>query len=238
MFEVNTMAMDLPLIVAIVGIIIVNVIVFVYWLSRRSTVKTRQESIDGRVIKPTFEEGDSVMALTVSVGSIIKYSLLVVAIVGLWFLPNFVHIRNVYTPYSETITIGWASKNYVERVWEDNSWETDRKLTVVGQSTGPTIFYVLDVENYDDYTKGESFETHYNSGMTDSLDFKVELPYREQYYMIFQNPSTQAIKVTYYAKIDFERAFQGISYMEWITRSGIFALIAITIISRIVLNKR
>lgn len=232
------MAMDLPLIVAIVGIIIVNVIVFVYWLSRRSTVKTRKESIGSRVITPTFEEGDSMMALTLSVGSIIKYSLLVVAIVGIWFLPNFVHIRNVYTPYNETITIGWSPKNYVERHWDDNSWETDRKLTVVGQSTGPTIFYVLDVENYLEYINGESFETHYNSGLTDSLNFDLELPYRKEYYMIFQNPSTQAVQVTYYTEIDVERAFQGISYMEWITRSGIFVLIAITIISRIVLNKR
>jgi hypothetical protein len=230
--------MDLSLIVAIIGIIIVNVIVFVYWLSIRSTVKTRQESIGRRVITPTNEEGDRMLALTVSVGSIVKYSLLVVAIAGLWFLPNVVHIRGEYRPYDETITIGWSSKNYVERVWLENSWEADRRLTGKLQSTGPTIFYVFDEENYLGYINGGSYETLYNSGITYSLIFNVELPYREQYYMIFQNPSTQAVQVTYDAGIIFERAFQGISYMEWITRTSIFVLIAITIISRIVLNKR
>jgi hypothetical protein len=229
--------MDLSLIIAIIGIIIVNVMVFVYWLSRRSTVKTRQESIG--VTIPTFKERGSTMALTVRVGSIIKYGLLIVSIVGLWFLPNVVHIRNVYTPYNETVTIGWSSKNYVERVWLDTSWETDRRLTVIGQSTGPTVLYVLDAENYLEYINGGNYETYYNSGITDSIDLKnLALPYQKKFYMIFQNPSTQSVQVNYYAEIDVERAFQSISYMEWITRTGIFVLIAITIISRTILTKR
>jgi hypothetical protein len=214
---------------AIFGIIVVNITLFTHWLLKRSDVDTTKDMYKRR----SFMETDSGWEVTISVSSIIKYGIVIIAIVGLWFLPNLIQIRDEYRPYDETFVL---YSNYEKKWTVNRSWETDLRLTGKIQSTGPIQFSVVDNDNYLYLINGGDFENLYKlevfPGNLTYIEVKIPRNHSE-YYMIFENPTTEPIQVTYDAGIIFERAFQGISYMVWITRSAIFALIALTVISSV-----
>jgi hypothetical protein len=101
---------------------------------------------------------------------ITKVVALIIIIVGLWFLPSLIHLRQELVTYNETIDIAPVDslKDYVERGFVIyGSWETDVRITgnyIVRDAFSARI-YVLDSLNYDKFQYGLAYQPLYAYGL-------------------------------------------------------------------------
>ncbi|MCJ7634972.1 hypothetical protein MUP77_21605 [Candidatus Bathyarchaeota archaeon] len=161
---------------------------------------------------------------------IAKIVALIVIIAGLWFLPSLIHLRQEFVTYDETIDIAWAgsSKDYVERGFVIyGSWETDVRITgsYIVQNALSARIYVMDSQNYVSWQYGIGYRAIYVSDVRTAQDFSIPIPsgngQESIWYLVFQNPNNQGIYVINRAGVNYERAFLGHSYVEWVSRIGI-----------------
>ncbi|MCJ7633313.1 hypothetical protein MUP77_13115 [Candidatus Bathyarchaeota archaeon] len=176
--------------------------------------------------------------ITVGALSIAKFVIVVIIIVGLWFLPSLIHLRVEYLNYDETLAIQATGKNYVERGFiVYGIWEADVRITgsFSVNNLFPARIFGLDSQMYNYWKDGMAFSAIYFSGVTAAENFNIPIPsgdgQQSTYYLVFQNPNSQSIDVKYNASISFERAFLGYSYIEWVSRIGIFILLFVVLAS-------
>jgi hypothetical protein len=168
--------------------------------------------------------------MAIGAWGITKIVALVIIIAGLWFLPSFVHLRQEFITYNETIDIAQARslKDYVERGFIIyGSWETDVRITgsyIVRDAFSARI-YVLDSLNYNYFQYGLAYHALYVSDFKTAQDFNIPIPpgdgQETMWYLVFQNPNSQLIYVTCRMGVNYERTILGHSYVEWISRIGI-----------------
>ncbi len=166
--------------------------------------------------------------ITIDALSVAKIVIVLIIIVGLWFLPSLINLREEVVNYDETLAIQATGKNYVERGFiVYGPWETDVRLTGSFSVNNllPALMYGLDSQNYNYWKDGMVSSPIYFSGATTAQEFNIPIPSRDgqetTWYLVFQNPNSQSIVVTYRVAINFERAFLGHSYVEWVSRIGI-----------------
>lgn len=173
--------------------------------------------------------------VTVSARTVLVYGVLAVIFLSLWAFPLFLHIRAEYRPYDETVIISGTplSKSYIERLFVVyRPWETNLRLTgkYLVEGDAASRVSVMDWENYNNWKRGGSFRAVYRSELKSALTFDVALPAdKTEYYLLFENPSSAPIELTYDAGINFERAYLGYAYTEWISRVSIVLLVVVVL---------
>ncbi|MCJ7632760.1 hypothetical protein MUP77_10275, partial [Candidatus Bathyarchaeota archaeon] len=93
------------------------------------------------------------------------------------------------------------------------------------QNPSSTRMYVMDLMNYNFYQLALPYQALYVSEVRTAQDFNIPIPpsngKETTWYLVFQNPNNQLIYVTCRAGVNYERAFLGHPYTEWISRACI-----------------
>ena len=176
--------------------------------------------------------------VTLRASTLFLYVTVIISLVALWFTPSIVHIRDEYRPYDEMAIV--PAQDHIERRFElYRTWETDLILTGKFLVDGSDLvrMYVMDWENYNNWRSGGSYRAKYASGFRSAHEFLVPIPSDDhkvvEYYLVFDNSSSNATTVIYDAGIEFERAFLGYSYTEWLSKIAITVLVVTVVLHQL-----